>query len=97
MYRKGGWRVGPNVRWLMSDTETNHANAPGTQQKAYALLGFKVAYEHDAHWSGYVQADNLTDKTYASSYAIRNTATVAMPVFLPGNGRSLSAGVAYRF
>ena len=50
MYRKGGWRVGPNLRWLMSDTETNHANAPGTQQNAYALLGFKIAYEHDAHW-----------------------------------------------
>jgi iron complex outermembrane receptor protein len=44
-----------------------------------------------------VQADNLTDKTYASSYAIRNTATPAMPIFLPGNGRSFSAGVAYRF
>ena len=47
-------------------------NAPGTQQNAYALLGFKVAYGHDAHWSGYMQADNLTDKAYASSYAIRN-------------------------
>ncbi|WP_312994820.1 TonB-dependent receptor [Achromobacter animicus] len=97
MYRIGGWRFGPNVRWLMSDTETNHANAPGTQQEAYALLGFKIAYEHDAHWSGYVTADNLTDKTYASSYAIRNTATPAMPIFLPGNGRAFSAGVAYKF
>ncbi|WZB68890.1 TonB-dependent receptor [Achromobacter xylosoxidans] len=97
MYRKGGWRAGPNLRWLMSDTETNHANAPGTQQNAYALLGFKIAYEHDAHWSAYVQADNLTDKTYASSYAIRNSATAAMPIFLPGNGRAFSAGVAYRF
>ncbi|EHK63301.1 TonB-dependent receptor family protein [Achromobacter arsenitoxydans] len=97
MYRIGGWRFGPNVRWLMSDTETNHANAPGTQQEAYALLGFKIAYEHDAHWSGYLTADNLTDKTYASSYAIRNTATPAMPIFLPGNGRAFSAGVAYKF
>lgn len=97
MYRKGGWRVGPNLRWLMSDTETNHANAPGTQQNAYALLGFKIAYEHDAHWSAYAQADNLTDKTYASSYAIRNSATAAMPIFLPGNGRAFSAGVTYRF
>ncbi len=97
MYRIGGWRFGPNVRWLMSDTETNHANAPGTQQEAYALLGFKIAYQHDAHWSGYLTADNLTDKTYASSYAIRNTATPAMPIFLPGNGRAFSAGVAYKF
>lgn len=97
MYRIGGLRLGPNLRWLMSDTETNHANAPGTQQEAYALLGFKIAYEYDAHWSGYVTADNLTDKTYASSYAIRNTATPAMPIFLPGNGRAFSAGLAYKF
>jgi iron complex outermembrane receptor protein len=97
MYRIGGLRLGPNLRWLMSDTETNHANAPGTQQEAYALLGFKIAYEYDAHWSGYVTADNLTNKTYASSYAIRNTATPAMPIFLPGNGRAFSAGLAYKF
>lgn len=97
MYRIGGLRLGPNLRWLMSDTETNHANAPGTQQEAYALLGFKIAYDYDAHWSGYVTADNLTNKTYASSYAIRNTATPAMPIFLPGNGRAFSAGLAYKF
>ncbi|QVQ26073.1 TonB-dependent receptor family protein [Achromobacter deleyi] len=97
MYRIGGLRLGPNLRWLMSDTETNHANAPGTQQEAYALLGFKIAYEYDAHWSGYLTADNLTNKTYASSYAIRNTATPAMPIFLPGNGRAFSAGLAYKF
>ncbi|ALX82771.1 hypothetical protein APT56_06080 [Achromobacter denitrificans] len=81
----------------MSDTETNHANAPGTQQNAYAPLGFKIAYEHDTHWSAYAQADNLTDKTYASSHAIRNSATAAMPIFLPGNGRAFSAGVTFRF
>jgi len=97
MYRVGGWRLGPNLRWVISDTETNHANAPGTQQKAYALLGFKVAYQHDAHWSAYLTADNLTDQTYASSYAIRNTATPEMPIFLPGNGRAFSAGLEYRF
>lgn len=97
MYRVGGWRLGPNLRWVISDTETNHANTPGTQQKAYALLGFKVAYQYDAHWSAYLTADNLTDKTYASSYAIRNTATPEMPIFLPGNGRAFSAGLEYRF
>jgi len=97
MYRVGGWRLGPNLRWVIGDTETNHANAPGTQQKAYALLGFKIAYQHDSHWSAYLTADNLTDKTYASSYAIRNTATPDMPIFLPGHGRAFSAGLEYRF
>lgn len=97
LYRVGGWKFGPNLRWLVSDTPTNHANVAGTEQKAYALLGFKVAYRYDAHWSGFISGDNLTNKTYASSYVIRNVGTAAMPTYLPGNGRSLSAGLTYKF
>lgn len=97
LYRVGGWRFGPNVRWLAGDTPTNHENVPGTEQDSYALLGFRVAYEHDKHWSTFVAADNLTDKTYASSYVIRRTATAAMPTFLSGNGRSIVAGLSYRY
>lgn len=97
LYRVGKWKFGPNVRWLASDTPTNHQNVPGTEQDAYALLGFRVAYEHDAHWSAYLAGDNLTDKIYASSYVIRGTATPAMPTFLTGNGRSIVGGITYRF
>jgi iron complex outermembrane receptor protein len=97
LYRIGGLRFGPNVRWMPSSTETNHANTPNTQQDSYALLGFKVDYQIDKHWQAYVQGDNLTDKTYASAFVIRNTGTTAMPTFLPGNGRSVTAGVTYKF
>ena len=97
LYRVGGWRVGPNLRWIPSSTPTNHANVSGTQQDSYALLGFRVAYQHDKHWSAYLAADNITDKTYASSYVIRDRATDAMPTFLSGNGRSFSAGLSYKF
>jgi iron complex outermembrane receptor protein len=45
----------------------------------------------------YLQADNVTDRRYASSYAIRNQATAAQPGYLPGLGRSLTAGLTYRF
>lgn len=97
MYRNGGWRFGPNVRWLASDTPTNHQNVPGTQQDAYAIWGFKVDYQHDKRWSAYLMADNLFDKTYASSYVIRRAATAAMPTFLSGNGFSMFGGVSYRY
>ncbi|KAB0615375.1 TonB-dependent receptor family protein [Castellaniella defragrans] len=97
LYRVGGLRFGPNVRWMPAATETNHANTPDTQQDSYALLGFKVDYQIDKHWQAYVQGDNLTDETYASAFVIRNTGTTAMPTFLPGNGRSVTAGVNYRF
>lgn len=97
LYRSGGLRIGPNLRWMPAATETNHANTPGTQQDSYALLGFKVDYQLNKHWQAYVQGDNLTDKTYASAFVIRNTASAADPTFLPGNGRSVTAGVNYRF
>lgn len=97
LYTLNGWQFGPNIRWLPSKTPTTHANVPGTEQDSYFLLGFKVAYEHNKHWSAYLTADNLLNKKYASSYVIRNTATPNMPTFLSGTGRSFSAGVNFKF
>lgn len=96
LYRVGAWRVGPNLRWLPVDTPTDHANTPGTQQDAYALLGLKIDWR-SGPWSAWLQGDNLTDRRYASSYAIRNKATADQPGYLPGLGRNVSAGVSYRF
>lgn len=97
LYRIGGLRFGPNVRWMPTETQTTHANIADTQQDAYAILGFKIDYQHDKHWNAYLMADNLTDETYASAFVIRNVATSAMPTFLPGNGFSITGGVSYRF
>lgn len=97
MYRIGGLRFGPNLRWMPSDTPVNHANVPGTEQNSYALLGFKLAYQHDKHWSAWLAGDNLTDRKYISSYAIRSTSVATAPGYLPGNGRSVSAGLSYKF
>ncbi len=96
MVRLGAWRFGPNLRWVPVSTPTDHANTPGTQQESYALLGLKVEWR-EGPWAVYLQADNVTDRRYASSYAIRNQATAAQPGYLPGLGRSLTAGLTYRF
>jgi hypothetical protein len=45
----------------------------------------------------YSQFDNLTDRHYTSSYAIRNRSGRTDNVFLFGNGRSVLAGLSYRF
>lgn len=96
MLRMGAWRFGPNLRWVPVSTPTDHANTLGTQQESYALLGLKVEWR-EGPWTVYLQADNVTDRRYASSYAIRNQATAAQPGYLPGLGRSLTAGLTYRF
>jgi len=96
LYRVGAWRFGPNLRWMPVSTPTDHANTPGAEQEAYALLGLKLEWR-EGPWAVYLQADNVTDRRYASSYAIRNQATAAQPGYLPGLGRSLTAGLTYRF
>ncbi|RKJ98907.1 TonB-dependent receptor family protein [Alicycliphilus denitrificans] len=92
----GTWRVGPSLRWMPTDTPTDHANTAGSEQDAYALLGFKLEWR-SGPWTAYLLADNVTDRRYASSYAIRNQATAAQPGYLPGLGRNVAAGVTYRF
>nr|WP_205600990.1 TonB-dependent receptor [Halomonas socia] len=96
LYHTGAWRFGPNLRWLPQDTMIDHANTAGAEQEAYALFGFKVDYQAGA-WRAYLQGDNLTDERYASSYVIRNQSDPDQPGYLPGNGRSVSAGIAYHF
>ncbi|MDD2711925.1 MAG: TonB-dependent receptor, partial [Simplicispira sp.] len=96
LYRIGAWRFGPNLRWLPVSTPTDHANTAGTEQDAYALLGLKLEWRNGP-WAAYVQADNLSDRRYASSYVIRNRATADQPGYLPGVGRSVTAGLSYQF
>ncbi len=96
LYRMGAWRFGPHVRWMPVSTPTDHANTPGAEQDAYALLGLKLEWR-DGPLALYVQADNVTDRRYASAYAIRNQATAAQPGYLQGLGRSFTAGLSYQF
>ncbi|HEX2531426.1 MAG TPA: TonB-dependent receptor [Burkholderiaceae bacterium] len=95
LQRSGAWRFGPNVIWLPQATPTDHANV--LYQESYALLGWKIDYHPDKNWSAYLQFDNLTDRHYTSSYAIRNRSALTDNVFLPGNGRSVLAGLSYHF
>ncbi|BEP94507.1 TonB-dependent receptor [Acidovorax sp. A79] len=96
LWRVGDWRLGPNLRWMPTSTPTDHANTAGAEQDAYALLGVKLEWRNGP-WTAYLQAENVTDRRYASSYAVRNRATAAQPGYLPGLGRSVAAGMSYQF
>lgn len=88
----------PNLRWLPEDTPTDHANT--IDQDSYALLGLTAGFEPaQGNWSLVVDARNLTDRRYASSYLVRervpdpgppNAGPDQVTTFQPGNGRSVS-------
>ena len=92
----GSLRLGPNLRWMPQDTPIDHANTAGATQDSYALLGFKLEWTQGP-WRTWLMAENLTDRRYASSFAIRDKATAAQPGYLPGLGRSVAVGVSYLF
>ena len=92
----GTWRVGPNLRWMPRATPIDHANTAGSTQDSYALLGLQLQWQQGP-WMAYLMAENLTDRRYASSFAIRNQATAAQPGYLPGVGRSVTVGMRYKF
>lgn len=93
----GKFKLGANLYWQPQDAPIDHMNTSGLKQHSYALFGAKAAYDIDQNLSVTVQADNLTDRRYASSYVTRYQATAAQPTFTSGNGRSASASIVYKF
>jgi len=98
MWRSGGLRLGPILRWLPTGTPTDHANTRTIYQDSYTVLGFKLDYTTtDGRWQMFVHADNLTDRIYASSYFITNQGAPIAPIFVPGVGRNATVGLTFRF
>jgi iron complex outermembrane receptor protein len=91
-----GWYVGPTFEWVPVKTYIDHRNTFSAD--AYALLGFKLGRRLDKGVSWFIEARNLTNETYAATTGVIENATgVDQAQFLPGDGRSVYAGVEYRF
>jgi outer membrane receptor protein involved in Fe transport len=64
----------------------------------YTLFGLKLGYRSDRGLGGFVEGRNLGDRTYAATTGViadargRDSAQ-----FLPGDGRSVFAGLDYRW
>ncbi|MBI1251161.1 MAG: TonB-dependent receptor [Alphaproteobacteria bacterium] len=93
-----GWYLAPNVEWRPSDVYVDYANtlkAPG-----YALWGLNAGWDFANGVSAFVDARNLTDEIYVPEFgAVVNAAAPGsnLAVFYPGEGRSVYAGLSYRF
>lgn len=96
-----GFYAGPNLEWVPQAYYVDSANTEKT--KAYALLGAKVGYDAGGAFSTYVEARNLTDRKYISSASIidrasaANGASLNLPLYEPGAGRAVYAGMKYRW
>jgi iron complex outermembrane receptor protein len=91
-----GYYAGPTVEWVPMKTFVDHANTLSADP--YALLGFKFGRRVEQGMSWFVELKNLTDETYAASTGVIERFTGANGAqFLPGDGRSVFAGVEYRF
>lgn len=92
--QRDGFYAGPNVEWMPQSFYADNANTLSVDP--YALLGFKVGYDNNTGWSGYVEGRNLLDKHYISTAAAVGTATASSELFNPGMGRAVYAGLRYK-
>ena len=96
LYRKpSSFYGGPNIEWAPGHYFADNANA--LTVASYALLGARVGFDSTGGWSAYLEGRNLTDRHYISTVAIAGTAVAGSQLFNPGNGRSVYAGVRYRW
>ena len=96
LYRHpSGFFAGPNLEWVPQAYFVDSANTLATQ--SYVLWGLKAGFDDGGRVSGYIEARNLANRAYIASASIINRATPASPLFEPGSGRAVYAGVKYRW
>ena len=90
-----GFYAGPNVEWVPESYYVDSANTLRTS--AYGLLGLKAGFDNGGPVSVYIEGRNLLNKAYIASASIINQATATSPLFEPGTGRAVFAGIKYRW
>jgi iron complex outermembrane receptor protein len=93
-----GWYAGPTFEWVPVDSFIDHRNTFSAD--AYAICGFKFGRRIDDGISWFVEARNLTDEAYAATTDVLLNANGTDPTqgaFLPGDGRSIFAGIEWKW
>lgn len=90
-----GIYLGPNVEWV---PEAYYVDSENTLKTArYALLGAKIGFDNGGPMTAYLEGRNLLDEAYIASASIATSATASSPLFEPGNGRAIYAGVQLKW
>ncbi|MGN6286040.1 MAG: TonB-dependent receptor family protein [Afipia sp.] len=95
LYRNAnGFYIGPNVEWVPLAYYADSANTLATD--AYAVYGLKAGVDN-GQYSMYVEARNIANTAYIASTSIIDRATANSPLFEPGTGRAVYAGVRVKW
>jgi iron complex outermembrane receptor protein len=86
---------GPNVEWVPQAYYVDSANTLKTE--AYAIWGLKLGFDNGGPFSAYIEGRNLSNTAYIASASIIDVALPTSPLFEPGTGRAVFAGVKYRW
>ena len=85
----------PNLEWAPDDYYVDHADtfrAPG-----YTLIGLKIGGRIGRQWSWFADARNLQDRNWiATTNVVADARGLDAANFLPGDGRSIYAGIEWR-
>lgn len=91
-----GWYVAPNLEASMDNYYVDMANT--LEADAYAILGLTAGLDVTENASLFVDLRNLTDEKYVTSASVvTTTAQGGTALFYPGDGRSVYAGLKYKF
>ncbi len=91
-----GYYFGPTFEWAPVKSYIDHSNTFSADP--YALVGLKVGRRVADGISWFVEAKNLTNEIYAATHGvIDNAGGVDQRQFLPGDGRSVFAGIEWTF
>lgn len=97
MYRNLGFYAGPTIEW--SPERFNVDFAETLYAERYMLLGAKIGQKVNDHWAWFLEGRNLNNRKYAATTGVINraNATLTDRQFLPGDGRTIYAGVTYTY
>jgi iron complex outermembrane receptor protein len=90
-----GYAVTLNTEWSPKKYAIDMANSWFADP--YALVGLKISHDIEHGLSWYVEGRNLADKVYATTTGvIADARGVDAAQFLPGDGRSVYAGLSWK-
>ena len=89
-----GFYIGPNLEWVPESYYVDSANTLKTEP--YAIWGLKAGVDNGGTYSFYAEARNIANKAYIASANIIDRANPALPLFEPGSGRAVYAGMKAR-